>query len=306
MAGGEANKKYQQLLDRMQSNTDLSSSKNKDLGLREDVLNKREYEDLVKRIDKNKDPTKLSDEISDLFLNKDAFAGRDFTEAAAGKFAKENLGVKTADDLIKHYEKPELLKDLNIVENPKLLDERNAHGIYFPKEKKIVLPTGEDIGTALHELSHPYDERAHGFYNLTDALTGNKAAKGMDLKAKGLEAIEDLNRGHFYKDDLKGLSQLVRMIKGQPLRVVAPLLKATGIGALAASAAGIGNKAMAGDFKGATKEAIDLGTDFIPGVGEAKMALTPSELGEDQDQVKNREPYDFSPYKKLKSKLNEK
>jgi hypothetical protein len=298
MAGGENNRRYQKLLDRMDSNirknvdenrgfdkirekginipfenspanriADEASGnmgisaaarmseqpKRKDLGLREDVLNKREYEDLVRRIDKNKDPTRLSEEISDLFLNKDAYAGRDFTEAAAGRFAKENLGVKTADDLIKHYEKPEVLSNLNIVENPKLLEQEGAHGIYYPKQKKIVLPTGEDISTAIHEFSHPYDELAHGYYNLSDALTGNKAAKGMNLGAKGLEAIEDLNRGHFFRDDLKGLSQLVRMIKGQKLRGLA----VPALGALGAAGAlmGTAEKAQAGDIPGAALSA---------------------------------------------------
>jgi len=288
MAGGD--RKFQKLSD------SLSGISRKDLNLREDNLNKRLYEDLVRKIDKNQD-------YSDLFRHMDAEAIRDIGEASAGKFARDQYGIKSAKDLPSLYEKPEILKDIDVSENPSLLEKESAHGIYYPKQKKIILPSQEDLATGIHEWSHPYDELAHGYYNLSDVLTGNKKVpKGTDLYAKGLEAAEDLNRGHFFRDDLKGLSQLTRMIKGQPLKMVAPLLKAAGVGALAASAAGIGNKALAGDFKGAAGDALDLGTDMTPILGEVKMAISPSELAEDSDKVKTPD-FDFTPYKTLKQKL---
>lgn len=203
---------------------------------------KRLYEELLKRLGRGED-------ISDLVKNYNAYDIRDLGEQAAGQFAKDQYGVKTAPDLIPLFERPEELSGLNFHENPKLLREENAKGIYYPKDKKIVLNNAEDIATGLHELSHPYDERAHGFYNLTDALSGNKKVKGIDLGAKGLEAAEELNRGHFFKDDLKGFSQLSRMLKGDKLRGLAlPALGAAGLGASLYSA---GAKAAEGDIPGA-------------------------------------------------------
>lgn len=202
-------------------------------------MTKRQYEELLKRLSGGED-------ISDMVKNYDAHTIRDFGEQAAGKFAKDQYGANTVEDLKKLYEKPEVLANTSIHENPKLLNELDAHGIYYPKQNKIILNNAEDLATGIHELSHPYDEKAHGFFNVRDALTGNKKSVGMDLAAKGLEAAEELNRGHFFKDDLKGFAQLQRMLKGQPLRNIA--IPALALGSALYSA---GSKASEGDLTGA-------------------------------------------------------
>ena len=71
---------------------------------------------------------------------------------------------------------------------------------------------------------------------------------------------------------------------------VGPLLKGLGIGATALTAAGIGQKAMAGDLAGAAKDAVDVGTDYIPYVSEAKMAISSPELGNDLDSRAYEDP----------------
>lgn len=70
------------------------------------------------------------------------------------------------------------------------------------------------------------------------------------------------------------------------------VLPALGMGAAGLAALSIGSKAFAGDFGGAGLEAADLATDYVPGVGTAKMALRPSELGnaelpEDEMEARN-------------------
>jgi hypothetical protein len=189
---------------------------------RHDNLNKRWYEGLLKSLGSGESP-------EDSFKHMNAYGVRDTSEAAAAKFLQDQYGAKDVNDIKKHFEKPELLDNISVSENPKALLAENANGMYLPKEKKIVLNSGEDLATGLHELSHPYDEKAHGFYNLTDALSGNKKAKGLDLGAKGLEAAEELNKGHFFSDKIKGLEQLKRLMSGNKLKsVLLPALKAAG------------------------------------------------------------------------------
>jgi hypothetical protein len=251
-------------------------------------LNKRWYEGLLKSLERGESP-------EDSFKHMNAYGVRDTSEAAAAKFLQDQYGVKDTNDIKQHFEKPELLDDISVSENPKILTAEHANGMYLPKEKKILLNSGEDLATGLHELSHPYDEKAHGFYNLTDALTGNKKAKGLDLGAKGLEAAEELNKGHFFQDGIKGLAQLKRLMKGDKLRSLLPIVGGLGIGA---SALGIGNKAMAGDLGNAALDTASLAADMTPFLGEAKMAVTPSELGNAEIM-----PEDQKKFWELKQKL---
>ncbi|MFZ4411503.1 MAG: hypothetical protein ACOYOV_00370 [Bacteroidales bacterium] len=75
------------------------------------------------------------------------------------------------------------------------------------------------------------------------------------------------------------------------------MLALAGPAAVAAGAFGIGNKAMAGDIKGAAGDTADMATDYMPGIGEAKMALSSAPLGEHSDEVNGEKPFDFSKYK---------
>lgn len=238
---------------------------------RHDSLNKRWYEGLLKSLERGESP-------EDSFKHMNAYGVRDTSEAAAGKFLQDQYGAKDVNDIKKHFEKPELLDNISVSENPKMLAAENASGLYIPKDKKIILNSGEDLATGLHELSHPYDEAAHGYYNLTDALTGNKKSKGLDLGAKGLEAAEELNKGHFFGDSVKGLEQLKRLMSGNKLKSVvtalAPALKYAG------PAAGI-YAATQGDVFAADPTGM----------------LQADAVGQGSDIVPKDEQFDFSPYK---------
>lgn len=58
-------------------------------------------------------------------------------------------------------------------------------------------------------------------------------------------------------------------------------LRALGILGPAIGAMSMTDKAMAGDLGAASMEGLDLATDYIPGVGQVKDALRPSEMGEE-------------------------
>lgn len=85
---------------------------------------------------------------------------------------------------------------------------------------------------------------------------------------------------------------------GKGLKSFGPLLGMLGAGA---AAAGIGNKAMAGDLGGAGMDAADLATDYVPGLSQAKMALQSDELGKGSDVVGQQPSFDFSPYRTNKA-----
>lgn len=57
------------------------------------------------------------------------------------------------------------------------------------------------------------------------------------------------------------------------------MLPMLGLGAAALGGMGVAKKLGNGDYGNAALDATDIGTDFIPGVGLAKMALRPTELG---------------------------
>lgn len=57
------------------------------------------------------------------------------------------------------------------------------------------------------------------------------------------------------------------------------VLPALGLGAAALGALGIANKVQAGEYGQAGLDTADLATDYVPGLGQAKMAVRPSELG---------------------------
>lgn len=238
---------------------------------RHDSLSKRWYEGLLKSLERGESP-------EDSFKHMNAYGVRDTSEAAAAKFLQDQYGVKDVNDIKKHFEKPELLDNISVSENPKMLAAENANGLYLPKDKKIILNSGEDLATGLHELSHPYDEVAHGYHNLTDALTSSKKVKGLDLGAKGLEAAEELNKGHFFQDGVKGLQQLKRLIKGDKLRsiagTIAPALKYVGPAA-----------AIYGMSQGDAFAADPTGL------------LQADEVGKGSDEIPKDEQFDFSPYK---------
>lgn len=193
---------------------------------------------------------------------------------------RHDLSEITGELVKEGYENP-----LNAFQNQKLLETvpveytnlpKTSAGRYNLSEGKILLPkvqgdmTDKQLGTLVHEFGHE-DDRLKGF-------TASEAFDPSLLKKTGAEAAE----AAFGKHHARGFFEkeaIIDLLKNKKLATALPILKAAGIGALGASAIGIGNKAMAGEIGQAGLDTADLATDFIPGVGEAKIALTPSELG---------------------------
>jgi hypothetical protein len=136
-----------------------------------------------------------------------------------------------------------------------------------------------DAGNIDKEMMKQLGDKASGaFKNI------GRTADLIDLPSKilekggsvgGLEGIKN-SLGEVAGGVIKGGSKFGKLAK---------MLAMAGPAAAGLSALSIGNKAMAGDIPGAGMEAADLATDYLPGVGTAKMALNPSELGKGSDLV---------------------
>lgn len=132
------------------------------------------------------------------------------------------------------------------------LDAMRAKGNPVTTAENVIKTTPADlIGI------NPEVRNKSKFFNLDQKL-GNVAE---ELGAAGKTVNEDAGG-------------LLRNSKG-----FAKILPALGIGATALGALSVANKAMAGEPGQASLEAADLATDYIPLVGQVKMAGRPSELG---------------------------
>jgi len=254
-------------------------------------LNPKMYQELIDRV-------KTGQPLDDLLSQYDPHALRDILEEATA----EASGNTHPFDL---YEKPELFKNVKIKVDPNL---KNHGEIDYVLEKQtgiqrpdkglgINLKNRGDKGTLLHESQHAYDILSRPetsipvekfgpgmLSDIKEKLDINrKISSSSDLK--GLEEGTEYLSKHFKPDiedkfgKLKQMLNLERIVKGQPLKMIAPLMKAAGVGAIGAAAMGIGNKAMAGEYGQAGLDTADLATDLTPIVGEAKMAIYPTELG---------------------------
>lgn len=214
------------------------------------TLTKKFKDELLSKI-------KTGEPVDDMFSKYSPLATRDLLEEAAA----DASGNKHVYDL---FEKPELLKDVKVYENPKMADWGEA---LLGKNSQITLRNKNDKGTLIHEAQHVYDHLSQP--NIADvpelsrieALQKIKADLGIKrpIKSlsdfKGLEEAAAFMTDHFKPDPIEGsarLKQLInleRIVKGQPLKSIA----AAGIplaGAGLALAASI-NDAKAGDYLGA-------------------------------------------------------
>lgn len=277
-------------------------------------LNPKFYQELIDRI-RNGQP------YEDMFSKHDPYAIRDIAEESLGEFTKG----KHPYDL---YERPELLKSVPINEVPDM----SEHGVAkFFRDKRTKTPILEepmsislrnrnDRGTLLHETQHIYDLKTQPNIIQLDEMPDknilSNIKKELDIKRpvkslsdlRGVEEATEYLNPHFKPDvdksklgKLKQFVNLERAVKGLPLKSIAPLLKATGIGALGYQAMGIGNKAMAGDFGAAGMETLDLATDLAPGIGEVKDAIRPTEMG--NSELPKEEMEKRIRFNKLKQRL---
>jgi len=86
------------------------------------------------------------------------------------------------------------------------------------------------------------------------------------LEKAGTIANEDAPKGNILSmlKNSKGIGKVIPML---------------GLGAAGLAGLSIANKVQAGELGEAGLESADLATDYVPGLGQAKMALRPSELG---------------------------
>lgn len=115
-----------------------------------------------------------------------------------------------------------------------------------------------------------------------NSMTGIRAdvqASKFPSTSKALSLAEDL-----------GESTLGGVLKSE--RGSASMIPMLGLGAAALGGIGVAKKLEKGDYGNAALDAADIGTDFIPGVGLAKMLLKPTEAGAadiPDDEMKQRE-----------------
>jgi hypothetical protein len=85
------------------------------------------------------------------------------------------------------------------------------------------------------------------------------------------------------------------------------VLPMIGLGAAALGGMGVAKKLGEGDYGNAALDAADIGTDFIPGVGLAKMLLRPTEAGAadiPEDEMKERQAYNDARLSKAGKPVN--
>lgn len=157
---------------------------------------------------------------------------------------------------------------------------------------KNAIQDAYNAGSISQELKSELGKKA------TFSFKNIAASKGLtDLPSKVVEKGGSVSR--FAKESAPAFGKVAHTAEelggvGKKMRSFGPLLGMLGAGAMAM---GAGQKAMAGDIPGAAGDAADLATDYIPGVGQAKLALASAPLGEHSDEVKGEKPFDFSSYK---------
>jgi hypothetical protein len=226
------------------------------------------------------------DAVADLMRTKDPLAIRNDMSTALGQHVKQNYD---APENI--FEKSKLIKDVPI-EYTKLPD--GIAGRYSPDTNGIYLnhpnPDLENrqAGILAHEQGHAND-RLKGFKNSQPLNEIEGTLKGEGLE-NAIKAIGQHHEGGFFEKEA-----LMKLLQGKKLGALLPIVGGLGIGA---SVLGIGNKAMAGDLGNAALDTASLAADMTPLLGEAKMAVTPSELGNAEIM-----PEDQKKFWELKQKL---
>lgn len=251
-------------------------------------LDPKLYQEIIDRM-------KTGQPLDDLLSKYDPMTIRDILENATAKFS----GKTPVAEL---FEKPDLFKKVTTRIDPKLkelgkvgfsIDSKT--GLYLPEHgitKTLRNPL--DKATDIHESQHIYDIESRPeikqplkksersiLSNIKNELELGKNVKSTyDLRGLG-EATASM-ASHFKPDaegkfnKLKQLVNLENIVKGNPLKAIAPL-------AIGAAALGVGQKAMAGDTTGAAVEAADQASYLVPGLGEARIIgdMSMGELGDE-------------------------
>lgn len=229
------------------------------------------------------------DMYSDLVRQKNPLAIRHDLSTALGEHVAENY-----DDPLNIFQKKELIKEIpvNYTENlPKGIAGKyiKEHGVFVPKGEE----TFKKLGTKLHELGHGNDS-----LDLPESVSDefNKSS----LKKLGAEAADEAFKGHHKKGFFEKYA-LENLMNNKKLASIMPLIKGAGIGALGLTAAGIGNKAMAGDFKGAASDTGELAYELA--TPPVLSAVSPTMMGESElppEEIEKKRKFNL-----LRKKLGE-
>lgn len=230
------------------------------------------------------------DELANLVRQKDPLAIRHDLSTILGQHVQENY-----DNPRNIFSEKKLIEDIPVEYTD--LPEGIA-GKFNKTEGKILVPkvdlekTPRQIGVESHELAHALD-KAKGF-------EGSQKFNPSMLKKTGLEAAEEAFGGHHARGFFEK-EALLDLLRNKKLGMLAPVLKAAGIGAIGAAAAGIGEKAMAGDLSGAASDTGELAYDVI--APPALQAASPTTLGNSElppEEMEKRQKFN-----QLKQKLTQ-
>lgn len=146
------------------------------------------------------------------------------------------------------------------------LNEREVPASTLSEVMDTLRAKGKPVTTIANEIkTTPSD-----LIGIDPSIRNKSKFFNLDQKLGGVtEAAEDV--GKAVNEESGGL---LRNTKG-----FSKVLPALGLGATALGALSIANKVQAGELGQAGLESADLATDYVPGLGQVKMALRPSELG---------------------------
>lgn len=254
---------------------------------------KKRFEELMKAIQSN-DP----EHLDFMLRNKSPYAVRDELENTLGKHVKDNYDLPD-DRLNELFEKK--FDTPNIRESN--MKDWGEYEYSDPTNPKILIRKGltepEAMGTKLHELGHHKDIISG--YEPSNSMKKLKTSAG-----SGLEAAENLFEGHHQKG-LFGLESLKELMKSGKIKsaahLVAPALKALTAGAIGSAVLGAGQKAYAGDFKGAGKEGLDLAADLAVPDALYSEGLNGNEDAELEQMKQMQETPEEKRFKKMRAIL---
>ena len=153
-----------------------------------------------------------------------------------------------------------------------------------------------DAGNIDKELMKQLSDKASGAFknmgrspelsNLPNKILEKGGSVGSieGMKSRFPSLDKNLSGNNSAVESLENVGKTVNEETGGLLRNKAgfsKVLPMLGLGATGLAALGIANKVQAGELGKASLDSADLVTDYIPGIAQAKMALRPSELGEE-------------------------
>lgn len=232
--------------------------------------------------------------------------------------AQDTLGKHHSSGFFEKYALENLLNNKKLGEPMADRNLNKAYELLMKRQQKNIdrnLAEGRTMdmkGTPLNDqTSQATDTLSNVKGDIADnnGLVQNFRDKlGKTTTSNSMEGINSDVKGRFnnIKNSLSDAASDAGKMVGEDSGVVkslrgetgsASVLPMLGLGAAALGGMGVAKKLQAGDYGNATLDTADIGTDFIPGVGLAKMALRPTDLGNSElpaDVMQQRTAYNNS------------